>query len=206
MKSELFFGKNIYKNKLDDDFKTKQSKVKRFKQIESSIIFNYLSENKTLPKKDEIVEFLSKGQISTIDIFEWILKSEIVKEIFIVTFRIGKKESEKLINLLKHRKQIKKITIICSTTQKDNDKANSLKHENEKYNYLKNFKEKLNELGHDIYLKNIHSKIYLFKTDKDYFVLKSSANLNKNSKNEFYEIFNNKDSYYFNKNFYEEMI
>ncbi len=155
---------------------------------QSDISFNKLikiQDFKGLPEKNQQIRIITKKLINTFDFISFILQNEVISEMYITTYRIGKKAIIQLSKEIDCNK-IKKLSIlICDNLPKfAPDVYNNL---------VKMPKTK-------ILIDNVHAKIFLAKTEKNYYVIEGSGNLTINGRIEQYTFDNNKQIYDFHKN------
>jgi len=149
-----------------------------------------------MPEPGEGFKIISpEDGFSAINIILFVLEREEIQNLYVSSLCIGKKESGILSENGKNG-YIKNAFLCVGNIMKSNRKYDYWK-------YLCNVAEGLNWTIKTI--KN-HSKIILMETEKNYYVIETSANLNKNPQVEFFNIENNKESFLFYKTFFEEVI
>lgn len=199
-----FFGKTQY-NETDICGVVKKMKSKERK------FFNIDRETEQLdalikepPKKDECFKIISvSGGFSSIAIIKWIADREGgVDEMFVSTFRIGKKHMEVLDNLYDDEK-LRTVHLFTSETQKKVDCK--MVYKGNEYNYFDYICEICNRNGWRITCCGNHSKILLLRTKQNYYVIETSSNLNENPKMEQFSFENDKELFDFYKSIFEEI-
>ena len=162
----------------------------------------YLCEK--LPNSNQVIKALStKGGFSALSFILWITNTEKIEELWISTFRIGKKHFQKLEELYENNK-IEKLYLITSDSQERIDSLAQYK--DSTYNYFQHIKEISEKNNWKIAIFNNHSKIVLAKTKDNFYVLETSSNMNENPKCEQFSFENDKSLYDFYKNFLEEIF
>lgn len=149
-----------------------------------------------MPDKTENYKLISpeKG-FSAINLILYVLQSEIINNLYISSLCIGKKEAGILAaNGISGK--IKKAFMCVSIIMKSN----------KKYKYWEYLEKVAENNGWIIKSIRNHSKIILMETNKNNYVVETSANLNKNPQVEFYNIENDIEVYNFYKNFFEEVM
>lgn len=128
-----------------------------------------------------------RNGFSSIAIIEYIASREIIEELMVTTFRIGKQQMGVLANL---SQRIKKATLVTSTLQgSENSDA--------KYDSSDYCQSICKRLGWRYIVFNNHSKVILMKTKANWYVCETSSNLNENPRLEQYNFENNKKVYEF---------
>lgn len=149
----------------------------------------------TLPD-EEVFKFISDGNFSSVSFIKYIAKRTTINEMYVSSFRIGKKELQ-LIDTLHKSGKIKMCHFAVGTLM-END-SNSVK----KYHYYDNFKGICEKNKWKYVTVNNHSKILLFDTEIGKFVLETSSNLNENPKIEQFSFENDSELYYFYRSIFE---
>lgn len=144
------------------------------------------------PTKDECFKMLSgRNGFSSIAVIKYVAEREIIEDLFVSTFRIGKAQMQVLDDLAF---RIKNACFITSSLQGREEKT--------KYNYGEFCKDVCNKNGWRYIPFNNHSKVILMKTKNNFYVCETSSNLNENPKLEQYSFENNEVVY----NFYLKMF
>lgn len=152
------------------------------------------------PKNHECYKMLSvSGGFSILGVIAYVAKLEPIEELHISTFRIGKNHFNELLKL--HDKgKLKKCHFITSATQVEID-SKSYKHD-----YFSYIEKMCKKVGWDLKIFNNHSKILLMKTDKNYYVVETSSNLNENPKTEQFSWENDKELYDWYLGLFKELL
>lgn len=163
--------------------------TKEFKQLNTLI--------ESPPEIDECFKMLSVGGgFSSLGIITYIATKETIEELYCSTFRIGKHHFETLIDL--HAKnKLKQCHFITSQTQQRTDT---------KYNYFEFIEKQCETFGWKLKCFNNHSKLILMQTDKNYYVVETSSNLNENPKMEQFNWENDKELYDWYKELFIELM
>ena len=156
------------------------------------------------PKPTECFKMLSVGGgFSSLGIIKFVADREVIEEMYVSTFRIGKKHFEVLDRL--HRTgRLKKASFITSTTQERVDEKMS--HNGTEYNYYQHVQEVCEKNGWIIKAFDNHSKLILMKTDNSFYVVETSSNLNENPKMEQFSWENDKGLYEWYKELFIELL
>ena len=134
------------------------------------------------PKPDEVYKMLSVGGgFSSIGVIKFITLFEKIEQLYVSTFRVGKKQFAELCEM-NNRGQLENATIITSATQKKTDEL--AEYNGEKYNYYDYIKTECAEKGWKLITIDNHSKLILMRTAKNYYIVETSSNLNENPKME----------------------
>jgi len=152
---------------------------------------------KKLPAAGETIRFLtSKDGFSSIAFIDYIGWAEGIDEMYVSTFRIGVRQAED-IKLLYQRGRIKSAMFITGRMKNT---------QTERYNYFDQVKEIFDSCGFWMSDFSNHSKVFLFKTEKNHYILETSANLNENPQIEQYILTNSKSVYDFYLTFFNAVI
>lgn len=170
-----------------------KKKAKRYSIIRS--VYELEKEMESLPD-NEVYKFISSGHFSSISFVKYIAKRTTINEMYVSSFRIGKKEL-KTIDVLFKSGKIKMCHFAVGTLMA-NDSA-SVK----KYHYYDNFKGICEKNGWEYITVNNHSKILLFDTEIGKFVLETSSNLNENPKIEQFSFEKDSELYDFYRSAFE---
>lgn len=131
-----------------------------------------LSRRAELPKDGESLRAISyAGGFSSCSVVLWIANKTKIKQMFVSTLRVGKKEIDAMKDLHDDGKLDSASFVLCGISK-----------ENKYYGYAEYFEERCAECGFSwSYAKN-HSKIILLDTNKGKFVIETSSNFNENPK------------------------
>lgn len=145
------------------------------------------------PTKKECYKLLSVGGgFSILGVIKYIAEHEGIEELYCSTFRIGKKHFNALIRLHEDGK-LKTCHFITSQTQERCD--DQMMYKGQRYNYYEFICKTCEDYGWEIKSYDNHSKIYLMKTKKNFYVVETSSNLNENPKCEQFSWENDKSLY-----------
>lgn len=172
-------------NKGNDNFKNTSYQVNTSDLV--TIAKGKLTKISDIPKKNEQIRIVTKKAINTFDFILAILDEEIINNLTIAIYRIGKKTASQL-KELQDTNKINKITILI------NDGFPKLIPDC--WNLLKTYESKKFILK----LENNHTKIILAETNKNNYVIEGSGNLSINARIEQYMFENNKNVFNFHKN------
>ena len=136
-----------------------------------------LARRAELPKDGESLRAISyAGGFSSCSVVLWIANKTKIKQMFVSTLRVGKKEIDAMQDLYEEGKLKHAKFVLCGISKENK----SLKGKD--YGYTEYFEEKCAECGFEwCYAKN-HSKIILLDTSKGKFVIETSSNFNENPK------------------------
>lgn len=217
---------NDYDFNLDDELKKIESELSNFdiKYIKVDIcglvkkmkskkrnFFNITKETKQLnalieypPKTNECFKMLSVGGgFSSLGIIKWIAELEQIEEMYVSTFRIGKRHFDVLCEL-KEKKLLDKCNFITSQTQERVD--DKMIYKGNEYNYYDFIVNKCLEFGWVIKSFDNHSKLILMKTKDNFYVLETSSNLNENPKMEQFNLENDESLFNWYKELFLELL
>ena len=173
--------------------------VKKFKS-KTRIMMNIAKDIKELnalidkpPTKEESIRFISAGGFSLISFIKYISETENIKEMYVSSLTIGRKHMLILDNLFKTGKLGKISFVFCGIFKQSN---------NSSYNYFDTFEKICKKNGWEYFQINNHSKILLMETDKNYYVIETSSNLNENPKIEQFTFENDVELYNFYRDFF----
>lgn len=156
------------------------------------------------PTKQECYKMLSVGGgFSSIGLIKYIAELEPVKEMYVSTFRIGRKQFDVLTEL-KDKGKLGKCVFITSQTQQKVDGA--MFYNGTTYNYYEYICEKCRDYGWTIKTYDNHSKLILMRTEKNFYVVETSSNLNENPKMEQFNFENDESLYEWYKQLFIELI
>lgn len=140
-----------------------------------------------LPKPKQQFRIVTQNSINSFDFILAVLANEVIDELIVAFYRIGKKVTIELKELYEQKK-IKHLHFLV------NDGIPKLTPE--AYNLLKSLEDK----NWKVRLDNNHTKIILIKTTLGYYVIEGSGNLSINARIEQYVVDNNEQLYLFHKN------
>lgn len=156
------------------------------------------------PTKQECYKMLSVGGgFSSIGLIKYVAEIETITEMYISTFRIGRKQFDVLTEL-KDKGKLGKCFLITSQTQQKVDGAMS--YNGTTYNYYEYICEKCKEYEWVLKAYDNHSKLILMQTNKNYYVVETSSNLNENPKMEQFSFENDKSLFDWYKKLFIELI
>lgn len=147
-----------------------------------------------LPDKNQVLKMISFGGFSSIAIIAKVAKNEIIEDLTVTSLRIGKKEI-RFLNYLFENNKLKKAQFFTGDIFKEDENNKA------KYNYIKIFKLICEKNNWKYKTLRNHSKIILMKTNKNFYVLETSSNLNANPSIEQFNLENCEETYNFYKNF-----
>lgn len=183
--------------------KKMKSKQKNFFNItkETKQLSNLI---KTPPQKDECYKMLSVGGgFSSIAVIKFIAEREKINKLYVSTFRIGKLQFEVLLRLRQNSKLDKAFFITSATQKRADDK---LIYKEKSYNYYNFVVTKCNENDWQIKYFDNHSKLILMQTDKNFYVVETSSNLNENPKMEQFSFENDKQLFEWYEQLFKELL
>ncbi len=141
------------------------------------------------PHANEVFKFLSCGGFSSLAFIKYIASQEKIIELFISTFRIGKKQFGVLCDL-NDGGGCDKVHFITSSTQAKIDAL--AEYNGKKYNYYEYIVNECVLRDWKLTVFDNHSKLILMQTQKNWYVLETSSNLNENPKMEQFSFENDK--------------
>lgn len=145
------------------------------------------------PTQQESMRFISAGGFSLISFIKYISETENIKEMYVSSLTIGRKHMLILDNLYKLGKLGKVSFVFCGIFKQSN---------NSSYKYFETFEKICKNNNWEYYQINNHSKILLMETDKNYYVIETSSNLNENPKIEQFTFENDKKLFNFYRDFF----
>ena len=153
-----------------------------------------LSKNADLPQEGESLRAISyAGGFSSCSVVLWIANKTKIKQMFVSTLRVGKKEIDAMKDLHDDGKLDSASFVLCGISKENK----SLKGKD--YGYTEYFEEKCAECGFEwCYAKN-HSKVILLDTSEGKFAIETSSNFNENPKIEQFCITRSEEVYEFYK-------
>lgn len=180
-------------------------------QSKNRILFNLKNEVgqlnticENLPKKNEVIKSLSVGGgWSALAFIKWVGEKEKIEEMFVSTFRIGKKHFQEL-QLMYQKNQLGIVHFVTSATQKKVD--GKAVYNGTNYNYYDYIQKVYEENGWDLKIYDNHSKLILMQTKENYYVLETSSNLNENPKMEQFSFENDEKLFNFYKQIFEVLL
>jgi len=169
--------------KSQGNFKSQSISVSLDKMCFESI--NKINELSGIPVINENKRIVTRKEINTFDFILAILANEEIEELTLTSYRIGRKTTLMLKELLSNNK-IEKLMILIS--------SNFPKFAPEVWNNLQTL------IHTEIKLESNHTKIMLIKTKLNKYVIEGSGNLSVNARIEQYSFSNNKEIYDFHYN------
>lgn len=155
----------------------------------TSIIDLSIDLNNKLPSENYSYRFISGvGGFSSCSLVLYIAEKEKIKNMFITTLRVGKKELEALCDL-KENGRLKNCYFALSSISK------RTYYKDKRYEYDDFFESLCNEYGFKYNYVNNHSKVILIETAKNNYVIETSSNFNENPKIEQFCLTNSKAVY-----------
>lgn len=154
------------------------------------------------PNSYEVYKMLSVGGgFSSIGVIRFVTLFEDIEEMYVSTFRIGKKQFRELCDM-NNREVLGKCTFITSLTQQKTDEIAN--YNGEKYNYYDYIKNECKNRNWKLITVDNHSKLILMKTAKNWYVVETSSNLNENPKMEQFSFENDKTLFEWYKSLFME--
>lgn len=155
------------------------------------------------PKSNECFKFLScGGGFSSIGFITYVAMFEDVEELYCSTFRIGKSQFNVLLNLHKNG-QLDKVHLITSSTQEQTD--NKAEYKGKRFNYYDFIKSECKIRNWSLTVFDNHSNLILMRTNKNWYVIETSSNLNENPKMEQFSFENDKTLFEWYENLFIEL-
>lgn len=158
--------------------------------------------NGALPEEDVFKIISLNGGLASITFIKYVADRFDIQELTASTLRIGEKQFRYLI-ALKNAGKLDKARFFVSTMQKELDTRNV--NARKQYNYYNYYARSCEKAEWKNIIVNNHSKIILMRTEKHYFVLETSSNLNENPKIEQYSFSDDKELYEFYYGFFDEL-
>lgn len=147
------------------------------------------------PRKNECFKMLSVGGgFSSLGIIRYIADQEVIEEMYVSTFRIGKNHF-KVLKKMHDSGRLNRANFITSSSQKRTDEGGD-------YNYFTEIEQTCADYGWGLKVFDNHSKLILMKTAQNFYVVETSSNLNENPKMEQFSWENDKTLY----EWYEELF
>jgi hypothetical protein len=162
--------------------------IKENTNYENQILkqIQYVKELTELPKQNEVIRIITTRGVPFVAFIKWINDNEKIKNIYIATYSIG----EKVINwITENIGNLGKINLLISKDIKS-------RHPNT-YTRLQDIS--MDNYKISVKYKHSHVKIYLFKTENNYYIITGSGNANSEASIEQYQIENNKKIFDFYK-------
>ena len=186
-------------NTVDGLIKRLGNKKRRLFNINKSVRDLFELTNDQLPLNGEVFKLISlTGGFSSISFIKAVAKKEIIIELTASTLRIGEKQFKYLSELKNEGRLESALFFIGALMKTDNDK-------DDKYNYYQKFNKICNENDWKRVIVNNHSKVILMRTNKNYYILETSSNLNENPKIEQYSFENDYSLYEFYYDFFQAL-
>ena len=149
-----------------------QQKRKRYNIFRSVVdLEQYITD---LPDK-YVHKFVSDGGFSSISFILFISSRATIREMYVSSFRIGRKELQ-MIDALHQSGKIGMCHFTVGSLMKDDGATGK------KYKYYDDFVGVCKKNGWEYITTNNHSKILLFDTSNGKYVIETSSNLNENPK------------------------
>ncbi len=149
--------------------------------------------------KKKVYKMLSvKGGFASINFIDFVQEREVIKELSIFSLAVGAKHMQ-LIDFWCKQGRIEKANFVVSNFFKNRGALV------DSYGYYDIFSEICKKNGWAVILANNHAKIILMRTNKDYYVVESSSNLNENPKIEQFSFEADKGLYGFYYGFLAEL-
>ncbi len=161
----------IYKERKEEEMRLKQRR-KKFNIIKAKTELKELMPD--LPE-NYVYKFISNGGFSAISFVMLVAEATKINNLYVSSFRIGKKELQ-IIDTLHKKGIIENCCFAVGTLMKNDSEAIK------KYGYYENFEKVCKDNGFRYCTVNNHSKIILFDTDVGKYILETSSNLNTNPK------------------------
>lgn len=142
-----------------------------------------------LPRKEETIHIVTQSQFNALTFIPYFLERERIKQIFISTYSISKKNIDTILGMI-DKKLIGECLLLISDfiVNQKKDIVKKLELEASRCN---NFKWQ--------HAQN-HSKIILIETDSDYYIIEGSGNMTMNARIEQYVFTCSKELYEFHRN------
>lgn len=173
------FDLNIDFDFLNDEIDDESAFLKSKERIYFDVHYGaeILSKKADLPQEGESLRAISyAGGFSSCSVVLWIASKAKIKQMFVSTLRVGKKEIDAMKDLHDDGKLDSASFVLCGISKENK----SLKGKD--YGYTEYFEELCAECGFSwSYAKN-HSKIILLDTNKGKFAIETSSNFNENPK------------------------
>lgn len=159
---------------------------------------------KNPPKSNECFKMISVGGgFSSLSIIAYIAELETIEEMYVSTFRIGKKHFQTLCRL-KTSGRIGTCNFLTSQSQEKIDETMTYK--GKKYNYYQYICDACDDFGWKIKSFDNHSKLLLLKTPVNTYVIETSSNLNENPKMEQFSWENDRELFDWYKKLFIELL
>jgi len=142
---------------------------------------------KELPT-DAVYKFISEGNFSSIAFIKFVAERSHIKEMSVSTLRVGKKHLA-VLNVLHSQDKLDKVDFIIGSLMKDDSTLGK------GYKYYDTLSSVCKANGWTISVLNNHSKVILLNTDKGYYVIETSSNLNENPHMEQFSFEQSKELY-----------
>ena len=173
-----------------------ESKKRKFFKIENEMA-QLGAIIKRLPNKDEVFKMLSfRGGFSSVGIITYICEFEKINRLYVSTFRIGLKQFE-ILNSLYNSDKIESAVFLTSSMQRKNGID---------YDYYMPIFNGCKQNGWDMIEVKNHSKLILAETDKNFYVVETSSNLNENPKIEQFSFENDERLFKWCEDFFRAVI
>ncbi|MFA6867545.1 MAG: hypothetical protein WCR54_08555 [Clostridia bacterium] len=153
----------------------------------------------SLPGNNEVRKYVSSGGFSSIGFVKFIADRTFIKELTVSTLRVGKKHLA-VLGELKKQGKLDKVNFIVGSIMQDGSKKDK------EYHYFDILQETCSQNNWVLKVRNNHSKILLFDTDKGKFVIETSSNLNENPKMEQFSFEKDEVLYFFYQKVFDELF
>ena len=144
---------------------------------------------------DEVRKYVSDGGFSSIGFVRFIAEKTKINELVVSTLRVGRKHLKVLDVLKEQGRLVRVVFIVGSVMRNDSELGKS-------YKYYDDLLAVCKKNNWRVIVKNNHSKILLFDTDKGKFVIETSSNLNENPNCEQFSFEKNAELHEFYKNYF----
>lgn len=153
-------------------------KAKRFSILRSIAEVENAME-KELPQDGFVYKFITDGGYSSISFIVYIADKTTIKNLYVSTLRVGRKQL-KMLDVLHHEGKLENVTFIVGSIMSEDGRK--------KYSYYDDLKAVCDKNKWKVVTAQNHSKILLFDTDDGKFVIETSSNLNENPKFEQFSV------------------
>lgn len=143
----------------------------------------------------KIISF--SGGFASISFVKSIAEREVIEYLFASTLRVGERQAQ-ILDDLEFSGRIKHAEFIVGGIMKTDEES--------RYNYYEAFCRICKKNRWRYVVVNNHSKIILMQTQRNFYVLETSSNLNENPKIEQFSFENNKELFDFYKEFFEKVM
>lgn len=148
------------------------------------------------PTQAESFRMLSAGGFSSIAFIRFVAEKETISDLYVSSLTIGKKHANNLDALHSSGKLMNAFFVFCSIFEQSNTS---------KYNYFTDFSKICEKNGWKYAKAKNHSKIILMRTDKNWYIVETSSNMNENPKIEQFTFENDETLFKFYLEFFDAM-